>query len=144
VAEIDPKTDSVAGVYSVGGCQYNHGMAVDSEHHRAFLLCGRSRTMTVFALDSHRAISHLPLAQGADVIKFDPGLVRAYAACSSGVIAIYQEDDPYHFRKVKDFPVQKVHSLAVDTGSHRIYAPEQEENGTPIARMIVYEPIQSR
>src|SRR5215470_3188486 len=79
---------------------------------------GRSRTMTVFALDSHRAISHLPLAQGADVIRFDPGLVRAYAACSSGVIAIYQEDDPDHFRKVKDFPVQKlVHSLAVDTGS---------------------------
>jgi hypothetical protein len=39
-----------------------------------------TRTMTVFALDSHRSISHLTLAQGADVIKFDPGLGRAYAA----------------------------------------------------------------
>lgn len=142
VAEIDPSTDAILGTYPVEGCRYNHGMAVDSEHHRAFLLCGASRTMTVFALDSHRAIAHLPLAQGADVIKFDPGLGRIYAACSSGVIGVYQEDDPEHFRKIEDFPVQKrVHSLAVDMSTHRIYAPEQEENGVPVARMVVYEPI---
>jgi DNA-binding beta-propeller fold protein YncE len=141
VAEIDPSTDSIVGRYPVPACRYNHGMAVDSQHHRAFLLCGGSRTMTVFALDSHRVIVSLPLAQGADVIKFDPGLGRVYAACSSGVIGVYQEDDADHFRKLEDFPVQKfVHSLAVDTATHRVYAPEQEEDGRPVARMIVYEP----
>jgi len=142
VAEIDPSTDSVVGTYAVEGCRYDHGMAIDSEHHRAFLLCGGSRTMTVFALDSHRALANLPLAQGADVIKFDPGLGRIYAACSSGAIGVYHEDDADHFRKLEDFPVQKlVHSLAVDTATHRVYAPEQEEDGAPVARMIVYEPI---
>ncbi len=145
VAEIDPLTDSIVGRYPVEGCRYNHGMAVDSEHHRAFLLCGGSRTMAVFALDSHRVIVNLPLAQGADVIKFDPGLGRAYAACSSGVIGVYQEDDANHFRKLEDFPVQKfVHSLAVDTATHRVYAPEQEEDGKPVARMIVYEANRKR
>lgn len=143
VAEIDPSTDSVVGTYPVQGCRYDHGMAVDSEHHRAFLLCGGSRTMAVFALDSHRVIVNLPLAQGADVVKFDPGLGRVYAACSSGVIGVYQEDDADHFRKLEDFPVQKlVHSLAVDRATHRVYAPEQEEDGNPVARMIVYEPNQ--
>jgi DNA-binding beta-propeller fold protein YncE len=143
VAEIDPSTDSIVGKYPVLGCRHNHGMAVDSEHHRAFLLCGASRTMTVFALDSHRAIANLPLAQGADVVKFDRGLGRAYAACSSGVIGVYQEDDADHFRKLEDFPVQKlVHSLAVDNATHRVYTPEQEEDGNPVARMIVYEPNQ--
>jgi DNA-binding beta-propeller fold protein YncE len=43
VAEIDPATDTVAGTYPVQGRQYDHGMAVDSEHHRAFLLCGGNR-----------------------------------------------------------------------------------------------------
>lgn len=143
VAEIDPATDSIVGAYAVEGCRYDHGMAVDSQHHRAFLLCGGSRTMTVFALDSHRTLANLPLAQGADVIKFDPGLGRIYTACSSGAIGVYHEDDADHFRKLEDFPVQKlVHSLAVDTATHRVYAPEQEENGTPVARMIVYEAIE--
>jgi hypothetical protein len=142
VAEIDPTTDRIVGQYPVAGCQFNHGMAIDSERHRAFLLCGKSRTMTVFALDSHHAIAHLPLPSGADVVKFDPGLRRIYAACSSGVIAVYKEDDAQHFRKIEDFPVQKaVHSLAVDASSHRVYAPEQEENGHPAARMVVYEAV---
>ena len=144
VAEIDPATDTVLGTYPVEGCRYNHGMAVDSEHHRAFLLCNGTKTLTVFALDTHKALAHLPLSQGADVVKFDPGLRRIYAACSSGFISIFQEDDVDHYRKLEDFPVQKmVHSLAVDTATHRLYAPEQQENGRPVARMIVFEALDS-
>jgi hypothetical protein len=143
VAEIDPATDTVVGAYSAQGCEYDHGMAIDSEHRRAFLLCGGNRTMTVFALDTHRAVAHLALARGADVIKYDPGLRRIYAACSSGVIGIYREDDADRYRKLEDFPVEKlVHSLAIDVATHRVYAPEQEESGVQVAKMIVYEAIQ--
>ena len=51
-------------------------------------------------------------------------------------------DDPNHYRKLEDFPVQKkVHSLAVDPETHRVYAPEQEADGKPVARMSVYEAV---
>ncbi len=144
VAEIDPATDTVLGSYPVDDCRYNHGMAVDSEHHRAFLLCNGTKTLTVFALDTHKALGHLPLPAGADVVKFDPGLGRIYAACSSGFIAVFQAQDADHYRKLEDFPVQKmIHSLAVDTVTHRVYAPEQQENGRPVARMIVYQAIEA-
>ena len=33
-----------------------------------------------------------------------------------------------------------VHSLAVDAATHRIYAPEQEEDGQPVARIVIFEP----
>jgi DNA-binding beta-propeller fold protein YncE len=143
VAEIDPVTDTVVGSYPLEGCRYNHGMAIDSEHHRAFLLCGGTKTLTVFALDTRKAIAHLPLPAGADVVKFDPGLGRIYAACSSGFIAVIQAEGADHYRKLEDFAVQKmVHSLAVDTVTHRVYTPEQQENGQPVARMIVYEAVE--
>jgi DNA-binding beta-propeller fold protein YncE len=142
IAEIDPASDIVLGTYPVEGCRYNHGMAIDSEHHRAFLLCNGTKTLTVFAVDTHKTITHLPIPTGADVVKFDPGLGRIYAACSSGFISVFQEDDASHYRKLEDFAVQKmVHSLAVDTATHRVYAPEQQENGQPVARMIVYEAV---
>jgi len=97
--------------------------------------------MTVFALDTLKAIAHLPTPQGADVSKFDPGNGRIYAACSSGFISVFQELDADHFNKLEDFPVQNlVHSLAVDTVTHRVYAPKQEEDGKPVTRMIIYEP----
>ena len=144
IAEIDPATDTVLRKYFVDGCQFNHGMAVDSEHHRAFLLCAGNRTSTVFALDTHKSIAHLPLPAGADVVKFDPSVNRIYVACSSGFISVFEAKDADHYRKLEDFSVEKmVHSLAVDLVTHRIYAPEQEEYGRPVSRMVVYEAVLS-
>ena len=34
-----------------------------------------------------------------------------------------------------------VHSLAVDPETHRVYTPEQVENGQPVARVIVYDAV---
>jgi len=44
--------------------------------------------------------------------------------------------------KLEDFRVQHaVHSLAVDLKTPRVYVPEQEEDGKPVARMAVYEAV---
>ena len=115
-------------------------MSLDPEHHRAFLACEENNLMTVLDLDKHEAISFLPLADGPDVIKFDATLGRIYVACYIGAISIFHQDDPEHYRKLEDFPVQRtVHSLAVDPTTHRVYTPEQEEDGKPVARMVVYD-----
>jgi DNA-binding beta-propeller fold protein YncE len=141
-AVIDPATDQVIGRYPVGRCKGNHGMALDPEHHRAFLSCEENELMTVFDLDKHTAIASLPLPGGPDVIKFDPGLARIYVACYSGAIAVFHQDDPDHYRKLEDFHVQHaVHSVAIDPATHRVYAPEQEEDGKAVARMVVYEAV---
>ena len=144
-AVIDPSTDEVVGRYPVGRCKGNHGMTLDPEHRRAFLSCEGNEMMTVFDLDKNQAIAFLPMAGGPDVIKFDPGLKRIYVACSSGAISVFQMDDPDHYRKLADSPVQKkVHSLAVDFTTHRVYAPEQEADGKLVARMGVYEALSKR
>jgi DNA-binding beta-propeller fold protein YncE len=144
-AEIDPATDQVIGRYPVGKCQGNHGMALDPEHHRAFLSCEGNELMTVFDLDKHAPIAFLKMPGGPDVIKFDPGLGRIYVACYSGAVAVFHQDDPDHYRKLEDFRVQHaVHSLTVDLKTHRVYTPEQEEDGKPVARMMVYEALMNR
>jgi DNA-binding beta-propeller fold protein YncE len=141
-AVIDPATDEVVGRYPVGRCKGNHGMTLDPEHHRAFLSCEGNNLMTVFDLDKNEPIAFLPMADGPDVIKFDPGLARIYAACYSGAISVFHQDDPSHYRKIEDFKVQHaVHSLAVDPETHRVYTPEQEENGKAVARMVVYDAV---
>lgn len=141
-AIIDPATDEVVGRYPVGRCKGNHGMALDPERHRAFLSCEGNNLMTVFDLDKNQPIAFLPMAEDPDVIRFDPGLNRIYAACYSGAISVFRQDDPNHYRKLEDFPVQHaVHSLAVDPSTHRLYAPEQEEDHKPVARMVVYDAV---
>ena len=83
------------------------------------------------------------MAEGGDVIAYDPGLRRIYVACYSGAISVFQEDDAQHFRKLGDVPAEKkVHSLAVDPRTHRIYVPEQELGGKPAARIAIYDAVQ--
>jgi len=73
---------------------------------------------------------------------FDRDLERVYVACSSGAISVFQMDDPTHFRKLQDFPVEpKIHSLAVDPQTHRVYAPAEQEKGRPVAKMFVFEAV---
>ncbi|HYX52969.1 MAG TPA: YncE family protein [Candidatus Limnocylindrales bacterium] len=142
IAEIDPVTDKEVAEYPVGRCKGNHGMALDSEHRLAFLSCEDNDLMTVFRLDTHQPIAYFPQAKGGDVIAFDAGLKRIYVACYSGAISVFQEDDPTHFRKLGDVPVQKkVHSLAINPENHRVYAPEQEENGAPAAKIAIFEVV---
>lgn len=144
IAEIDPATDKEIAEYPVGKCKSNHGMALDSEHRLAFLSCEDNDLMTVFRLDTHQPIAYFSQVGGGDVIAFDPGLKRIYVACYDGAISVFQEDDPTHFRKLGDVPVQKkVHSLAIDPETHRVYAPEQEENGAPAAKIAIFEVVPS-
>ena len=142
LAVIDPATDTVVDRYRVDGCRRNHGMAIDAERHRAFLACEGNDTLTVFDLAAHQAIAHFPIATGADVVMFDPGLGRVYVACSSGIISVFQVDDAAHLRKLQDVPVEpKIHSLAVDPRSHRVYAPAEQEKGRPTSKMFVFEAV---
>ena len=141
-AVIDPASDEVTGRYPVGRCKGNHGMTLDPEHHRAFLSCEENNLMTVFDLDKHEPIAFLPMGDGPDVIKFDPGLGRIYVACYSGAISVFHQDDPNHYTKIEDFKVpHAVHTLAVDLLTHRVYTPEQETDGKPASQMTVYEAV---
>jgi len=80
LAVIDPATDKAVARYPVEGCKGNHGMALDVEHQRAFLACQGNDRLTVFDLDTHKAIVSMPLAAGSDVVQFDAGLGRLYVA----------------------------------------------------------------
>lgn len=143
IAEIDPANDTVLNKYPVGQCRGNHGMVLDPSHRRAFLSCEDNDLMTVFDLDNHKPIASLPMAPGADVIKFDSGLQRVYVACGGGAISIFHQEDPAHYRKLQDYPVEKrVHSIVVDQQTHRVYTPEQEEDGKPVAKMVVYDAVE--
>ncbi len=142
ISEIDAATDKEIARHPLGECRGNHGMALDAEHRLAFLACEDNNLMTVFDLNSHKAMEHLAMAEGGDVVAYDPGLRRISVACYSGEISVYQEDDARHVRKLGEVAVEKkVHSLAIDVKTHKVYVPEQEAGGRPTARIAIYDAV---
>lgn len=138
-AVMDPQDDRVLAQYPVAGCRGNHGMALAPEQRRAFLVCEGNNLLAIFDLEKHAVVQTLPLPEGGDVVKADPGRGRVFVACYSGAIAAVQVLSSGQYKKIADAPVEKrVHSLAIDPETGDLYVPEEQEKGAPASRLIVY------
>ena len=60
-------------------------------------------------------------------------------------VPAFAQEIPSDYQEVLKFLDRKaVHSLPLDVKTHRVYAPEEEEDGKPVARMVVYEAVGAR
>lgn len=140
LAVIDPETTSIVASYTVGRCVGNSGMAVDAQRQLAFLSCAGNNLLTVFDLRANQPMAYLPMAAGGAGVAVDSKLGRIYVACASGAISVYEEKDAKKCRRLDNIPAAyAVHTLAVDESTQRVYVPEQEEDGMPISRLVVYQ-----
>src|SRR5438094_4227726 len=80
-AVIDPATDEVVGRYPVGRCKGNHGMALDPQHHRAFLSCEGNELMTVFDLDKCHQTGLDLIRRKVRILLDEQGSSAAYHGC---------------------------------------------------------------
>src|SRR5216684_1968671 len=121
-AVIDPQDDRVIAQYPVAGCRGNHGMALAPQQRRAFLVCEGNNLLAIFDLEKHAVVQTLPLPEGGDVVKADPGRGRVFVACYSGAIVAIQALSSGQYKKVVDALVEKrVHSLAIDPETGYLY-----------------------
>jgi len=140
IAAVDPATEMLLSRNPVGRCKGNTGMALDPDRGLAFLACEENNLLAVYDLRSNQVLDYLPMAAGGANVALDRSLGRVYVACVSGAISVYEEEKAGRCRKMCDYSAaHAVHSLAVDPATHRIYVPEQEEDGVPVARLVVYE-----
>ena len=142
IGVINPEKDSVESEFPVQKCKGNHGMAIDSNLHLAFIGCEVNSALVVYDLDLHKTISKFDIPLGVDGVAYDSKLKRVYAACDSGAIAILQVEDATHFHKLADYKIQdKVHSLAVNLENHKIFFPEEEDNGKPASKLVILDAV---
>ena len=103
-----------------------------------------------------KAIKNVP---GVEGIEFVPELKKVYTSDwyenkigvvdlkSMSVVKKYRPNSagrPRSLPQARRLPgSKKLHSLAVDKNTHRVYVPEEQENGHPVSKMIVFEAIGS-
>ena len=137
LAEIDPNTDQVVARYPLTGCKGSHGLLIDSEHRLAFAACEDNSKLVVFDLQAKKATALLSVGADPDVLAFDTTLQRLYVSAESGIITILDEHDRGLQKVGEGLFAANAHSVAVDTGTHRVYFPLQNINGKPVLRIAV-------
>src|SRR5207248_10379512 len=115
-----------------------HGLLVASTLGLAFAVChGTAPVLAVVDLRERRQTKLLPLPADIDVLAFDPGLQRLYAASETGMVAVFSvAADRTVTEMGRGLLGPNAHSVAVDPATHRVYFPLENIKGHPVLRVM--------
>jgi YVTN family beta-propeller protein len=133
ISVINTSTLKVEASWSIAPGEEPSGLALDNETHRLFSVCSNKLMVIVDATDGH-IVTTLPIGEGCDGVKFDPGLKRAYSSNGEGTMTVVQEVSKDSFKVLENVPTMSgARTLAVDTKTHHIYLPSAEYEAAPAA-----------
>ncbi len=138
LAEIDPAKAEVAGRIALDDVTTCHGLLVASTLRLAFAACrGSAPVLAVVDLHKRRQMKLLPLPLDVDVLAFDPGLQRLYAASETGMVAVFTVADDRSVTEIgRGLLAPNAHTVAVDPATHRVYFPLEDVGGHPVLRVM--------
>ena len=133
ISVIDVKTLKVEKSWPIAPGEEASGLALDNETHRLFAVCSNKLMVVVDAIDGH-IVADLPIGEGCDGVKFDPGMKRVYSSNGDGTMTVVQELNKDSFKVLENIPTMPgARTLAIDTKTHHIYTPTAEFNPAPAA-----------
>ena len=138
LADIDPAASRVASRIALDGVSTCHGLLVAAGLRLAFAAChGAGPSLVVVDLGSRRQVAALPLPPDVDVLAFDPGLRRLYAASEPGTVAVFAVAADRTVTELgRGFVGANAHTVAVDPATHRVYFPLANLGGRPALRIM--------
>ena len=138
LVEIDPEKTRIATHIPLHDVSTCHGLLVSPSFGLAFAVChGAGPTLVVVDLASRNQTRELPLPSGVDVLAFDPGLGRLYAASETGTVAVFRVSTDGGVAEIAHaFLAPNAHSVAVDPTTHRVYFPLASVDGKPVLRVM--------
>jgi DNA-binding beta-propeller fold protein YncE len=102
IAVVDRKTGAVAKWPLT--LEANFPMALDESGHRLFIASRRPPRLGVFDTESGRMVTALPCVQDSDDLYYDRSRKRVYVAGGEGLVTVFQQDDPDHYRMIAEIP----------------------------------------
>jgi DNA-binding beta-propeller fold protein YncE len=134
---IDPVSERIVQRYDLPGADQPHGFTLDEPGRLAFVSCEGSAALLVVDLRTMQIVQRLTVADGPDVLAWDPAWRRLYVAAESGVLQAYWLDDAT-LRPIGEVRAPHAHTVAVDPRTHRVYLPLENVHGRPVLR--IFEP----
>jgi YVTN family beta-propeller protein len=133
MVKINAQTMKVEETWPLAPCESPSGLAIDAANERLIVGC-HNKFMTFVDGNSGKVLGTVPIGQGVDANRFDPGTGFAFASCGDGTITVAHEDSPDKFSPVDVITTQRgARTMEVDPSTHTIYTVTAEFGPTPAA-----------
>lgn len=133
LVKIDSKTLKVLDTWPLAPCESPSGLAIDAEHEILVVGC-HNKLMAFVDGNSGKVLGTVPIGQGVDANRFDPGTGYAFASCGDGTLTIAHEDSPGKFVLVETIQTKRgARTMALDRSNHNVYLVTAEFGPAPAA-----------
>jgi DNA-binding beta-propeller fold protein YncE len=133
IVAFDSKTLKVVATWPMAGCNQPAGLAIDTVHNGLFAGC-HSGIIAVVDYTIGNEVATIPIGQGVDANRFDPGTGLVFASCGDGTITVAHEDTPDKYTVVQTLSTQRgARTMALDTKNHNVYTVTTELGPPPPA-----------
>jgi DNA-binding beta-propeller fold protein YncE len=129
--EIDSKNLKVLNRWPLAPCDSPSGVAIDAEHRRLFIGC-HNKMMAIMDADSGKVVTTVPIGEGVDANRFDPGTQLAFSSNGDGTLTVVHEDSPDKFTVVDNVQTQRgARTMEVDPKTHNVFSVTAEFGPMP-------------
>lgn len=133
LVKFDARTLKVENTWPLAPCESPSGLAIDAEHEVLVVGC-HNKLMTFVDGNSGKVVGTVPIGQGVDANRFDPGTGYAFASCGDGTLTIAHEDSPSKFSLVEMINTQRgARTMALDRSNHNVYLVTADFGSAPAA-----------
>jgi DNA-binding beta-propeller fold protein YncE len=124
--QIDSKNLKVLNRWPLAPCEGPSGLAMDTEHRRLFVGC-HNKMMAILDADSGKVVATVPIGEGVDANRFDPGTHLAFSSNGEGTLTVVHEDSPDKYTVVDNVQTQRgARTMEVDPTNHNVFSVTAE------------------
>jgi len=133
MVKINSQTMKVEETWPLAPCQSPSGLAIDAGNELLVVGC-HNKLMAFVDGNSGKVIGTVPIGQGVDANRFDPGTKLAFASCGDGTITVAHEDSTDKFSLVGMISTQRgARTMEVNPTTHDVYTVTAEFGPAPAA-----------
>jgi len=135
IGVIDIKSHTLAATWPLTGCEEPTGLGYDPKNHRLFSACA-NKVMVVTDSTNGKAVTSIPIGNGADGGAFDPATGLAFASNGAdGTVTIAHLDTPNTLTVVQTLPtIVSGRTMILDPVSHDIFVPGATTTPNPTGK----------
>ena len=127
---VDTKDLKVIAHYDLSpNCEAPTGLAIDTNKHRLFAVCG-NKVMVVVDAATGKIMETLPIGASSDGAVFDPKTNLAFSSNGEGTLTVVGASSPDHYKVVQTVSTMATaRTIALDPATHKLYLAAAETEG---------------
>ena len=133
VAVVNRKEGKVIAEWPIHEAQQNAPLAMDERNHRLFVVTRGPGKLIVLNTDNGSTVAAFDAPNKSDEVVWDDANRRVYVPGGDGYLAVYQQDNPNHYReiaRIKTLPGAK--TAILDSARKRFWvAASPGDSGAP-------------